>query len=126
MTAAGRTTGRTRARKQPAEVRRETVLDAAMTVFAQQPYRAAGTAEIAREAGIAEPAIYRHFSSKRELYLAAVQRTCDMVEEAWRAIIADSPDALQALQAIGEWYETSVHANNVPVRLRMRAIAEAA
>ena len=126
MTAAGATRGRARARKQPADVRRETVLDAAMTVFARQPYRAAGTAEIAREAGIAEPTIYRHFSSKRELYLAAVQRTCEMVEDAWRAIIADSADALQALQAIGEWYETSVHANNVPVRLRMRAIAEAA
>ena len=125
MTAAGRTTGRTRARKQPAEVRRETVLDAAMTVFARQPYRAAGTAEIAREAGIAEPTIYRHFSSKRELYLAAVQRTCEMVEEAWRAQIADSADAEEALSRIGAWYERSVQANNVPVRLRMRAIAEA-
>lgn len=125
MTVAGVKTTRARARKQPAEVRRETVLDAAMTVFARQPYRAAGTAEIAREAGIAEPTIYRHFSSKRELYLAAVQRTCETVEEAWRALIADSADALHALRTIGDWYEASVRADNVPVRLRMRAIAEA-
>jgi AcrR family transcriptional regulator len=121
------TTGavRARARKQPAEVRRETVLDAAMTVFARQPYRAAGTAEIARAAGIAEPTIYRHFSSKRELYLAAVQRTCEMVEEAWQALIGESANAEESLMRIGEWYEQSVQTNNVPVRLRMRAIAEA-
>jgi AcrR family transcriptional regulator len=125
MTAGVATKVRVRARKQPADVRRETVLDAAMTVFARQPYRAAGTAEIAREAGIAEPTIYRHFASKRDLYLAAVKRTCEQVEDAWRAIVADSPDAPHALAAIGEWYETSVYANNVPVRLRMRAIAEA-
>lgn len=116
---------RARARKQPAEVRRETVLDAAMQVFAEQPYRAAGTAEIARRAGIAEPTIYRHFPSKRALYLAAVQRTCDMVEEAWRGLIDRSSNAAEALAAIGGWYVRSVQANNVPVRLRMRAIAEA-
>lgn len=116
---------RTRARKQPAEVRRETVLDAAMVVFARSPYRAAGTAEIAREAGIAEPTIYRHFSSKRELYLAAVQRTCEMVEDAWRTIVAESPNGVAALNAIGNWYDMSVSANTVPVRLRTRAMAEA-
>jgi AcrR family transcriptional regulator len=116
---------RTRARKQPAEVRRETLVDAAIRVFARTPYRAAGTAAIAREAGVAEPTIYRHYASKRELYLAALDRTCTEVAEAWQAIIDRTENAGEALGAIGDWYEHSIVANPDPIRLRLRAAAEA-
>lgn len=116
---------RQRARKQPAEVRREALVDAALRVFARTPYRAAGTAEIAREAGVAEPTIYRHFSSKRELYLAALARTCAYVTEAWMEIIARDGPADETLMALGAWYEHSIVANPDPTRLRMRAAAEA-
>ena len=61
-------------------------------MFSQSSYRGATTAEIARESGISEPILYRHFGSKRDLYLACL-------EEAWRSLrelseqaIADSPD----------------------------------
>ena len=47
-----------------------------MTVFATGSYSGATTAEIAREAGISEPILYRHFASKRELYFACL-------DEAW-------------------------------------------
>lgn len=119
------TAKRTRARKQPAEVRRETVLDAAVRVFAGSPYRSASTAEIAREAGVAEPTIYRHFESKRELYLAAVERTASMICEAWRQIVARTPNACEALEALGTWYEQGVLTNPDLLRLRQRAVAEA-
>ncbi|MHB8576077.1 MAG: TetR/AcrR family transcriptional regulator [Dehalococcoidia bacterium] len=117
---------RTRARKQAAEVRRETVLDAAVRVFARDPYRSAGTAAIAREAGIAEPTIYRYFSSKRELYLAAVDRISDSICEAWQSIIARTHGgAIETLDVLGEWYFQSMMANPDPLRLRHRAAAEA-
>jgi AcrR family transcriptional regulator len=61
----------------PAEARRQAVLDSACRVFSKASYRGATTAEIAREAGISEPILYRHFGSKRDLYLACL-------EEAWR------------------------------------------
>jgi AcrR family transcriptional regulator len=118
-------TARPRAKKQPAEVRRETVLDAAIRVFARLPYRSAGTAEIAREAGIAEPTIYRHFSSKRELYLAALDRTSDAICEAWQAIVDRHASAEETLAALGAWYFDSAVANPDPLRLRHRAAAEA-
>jgi AcrR family transcriptional regulator len=118
-------TGRVRARKQPAEVRRETLVDAATRVFARTPYRAAGTAAIAHEAGVAEPTIYRHFSSKHELYTAALERICAEVAEAWQAIIDRTPDAVAALAAIGDWYQQSITTNPDPIRLRLRAAAEA-
>src|SRR6266404_4451583 len=55
-----------------AEARRQAVLDSACRAFTRSSYRGATTAEIAREAGITEPILYRHFGSKRDLYLGAI------------------------------------------------------
>ncbi|HVV58756.1 MAG TPA: TetR/AcrR family transcriptional regulator [Gaiellaceae bacterium] len=71
-----------------AEERRQAVLDTACRVFSRSSYRGATTAEIAREAGITEPILYRHFGSKRDLYLACL-------EEAWRDLRAVSEDAVR-------------------------------
>ena len=61
----------------PAEARRQAVLETACRAFSRSSYRGATTAEIARAAGISEPILYRHFGSKRDLYLACL-------DEAWR------------------------------------------
>ena len=85
-----------------ADARRLAVLDTACRVFSKSSYRGATTAEIAREARISEPILYRHFGSKRDLYLACL-------DEAWRAFrelaehaIADDP--VGCLGAIGDAY----------------------
>jgi AcrR family transcriptional regulator len=96
-----------------------------MRVFAATPYRAAGTAQIAREAGVAEPTIYRHFSSKRELYLAAIERTCTEILDVWEAIVAGTPNAVEAIHLLGDWYHHSIETDRVSIRLRHRAAAEA-
>jgi len=72
-----------------AEARRQAVLDTACRVFSRSSYRGATTAEIAREAGISEPILYRHFGSKRDLYLACL-------DEAWRSFRAICEDAIAA------------------------------
>lgn len=113
-----------RARKQPAEVRRETVLEAAIKVFARTSFRAAGTAEIAREAGIAEPTIYRHFDSKRDLYLAALAQTGRVVVDTFRALAESTPNAGEALSAMGDWYAHNVVTDPEHLRMRQRAVAE--
>src|SRR5207244_7371149 len=61
----------------PAAERRQAFLEAALRVFSEGSYRGTTTAEIAREAGVSEPILYRHFPSKRDLYLACI-------EESWR------------------------------------------
>src|SRR5262245_29149000 len=71
----------------PAGERRQAVLDSACRVFFASSYRGATTAEIAREAGISEPILYRHFGSKRDLYLACL-------DEAWRSFRVFAEDAL--------------------------------
>ncbi len=113
-----------RAPKQAAEVRRETVLDAAIRVFARTSYRAAGTAEIAREAGIAEPTIYRHFDSKRELYLAALERCGAIVRDQFARIAGETAEAHAALEAMGEWYSEAMVTDPAYLRLRQRSLAE--
>jgi AcrR family transcriptional regulator len=76
-------------RRLPAAERRQAVLDAACRVFTKSSYRGATTAEIAGAAGISEPILYRHFGSKRDLYLACL-------EEAWRRFRSVAEEAVAA------------------------------
>ena len=75
-----------------ADERRQAVLDTACSVFAVSSYRGATTAEIAREAGISEPILYRHFGSKRDLYLACLEEAWRVLRELAEAAIAESPE----------------------------------
>ena len=73
-----------------AEARRAAVLESARRVFARSSYRGATTAEIARDAGISEPILYRHFGSKRDLYLACIDVAWEEFhDEATRALAED-------------------------------------
>lgn len=72
--------------------RRQAVLDSACRVFSVSSYRGATTAEIAREAGISEPILYRHFGSKRDLYLACLDQAWAELRELAEAAVAASPD----------------------------------
>lgn len=115
---------RQRAPRLPAEERRKQILDAAVDVFARTGYGAAGTADIARAAGIGEPTIYRYFSNKRDLYMAAIRRSSDEILEAWTSIAEESPDALTALQRIGIWYYQRLQSRPELLLLRTRSISE--
>jgi AcrR family transcriptional regulator len=71
------------ARRLPAAERRRAIVRAALRVFTSKSYARATTAEIAREAGVSEPVLYRHFTSKRDLWLACL----DAAWEETRAIL---------------------------------------
>jgi TetR/AcrR family transcriptional regulator len=79
-----------------AEARRALVLDTACRVFAASSYRGTTTAEIAREADVTEPVLYRHFASKRDLYLACLG-------EAWRRVRSVWEGAIETEREPGEW-----------------------
>jgi AcrR family transcriptional regulator len=82
--------------------RRRAVLDSACAVFSRSSYRAATTAEIAREAGISEPILYRHFGSKRDLYLACLDDTWTAFRADSERLVAADPD--RCLGAIADAY----------------------
>lgn len=58
----------------PAHERRELVLRAAMEEFGARGYDRARLDDIAAAAGVTKPIIYRHFQSKKGLYLAVLAR----------------------------------------------------
>jgi AcrR family transcriptional regulator len=78
----------------PAAQRRQAIVEAAIRVFSTRSYAGATTAEIAREAGVSEPILYRHFGSKRELYFACLDgawaRMRAMLETKLASLTADT------------------------------------
>jgi AcrR family transcriptional regulator len=93
----------TGARMHAAE-RRAALLDTACSVFSRHSYRGTTTKEIAHEAGITEPILYRHFPSKRDLYLACLEEAWARVQALWDRALADEPDPGAWLRAIGLAY----------------------
>jgi AcrR family transcriptional regulator len=91
------------ATRQTAEERREAVLDAATGEFALKGYHAASTDEIARAAGISQPYLFRLFGSKKDLYVAAAQRSIDELYRVFAAA-ADGKTGKEALEAMGAAY----------------------
>jgi len=85
-----------------AVARRQAVLDSACRAFSRSSYRGATTAEIAREAGITEPILYRHFGSKRDLYLACLDETWRTFRTGAEQALADDPKG--CLGAIADAY----------------------
>jgi AcrR family transcriptional regulator len=57
-----------------AEAHAERILDAAEEVFAERGFDAASLGDVADRVGIRPQAIYNHFSGKRELYAAVLER----------------------------------------------------
>jgi AcrR family transcriptional regulator len=105
-----------------AGARRQAVLDTACRVFSRSSYRGATTAEIAREAEISEPILYRHFGSKRDLYLACLDEAWVSFRAEAEAAIAADPD--KCLGAIADRYMAKGNRLRV-VDLWIQALTEA-
>jgi AcrR family transcriptional regulator len=110
----------------PASERRAAVLDCACRVFSRASYRGATTAEIAREAGVTEPVLYRHFDSKRDLYLACLEECWENVRTMWEQVIADEPDPGNWIPAMGQSFLHSPKYRPLIANLWVQALTEAA
>ena len=62
--------------------RRQLILEAAIQLFHERGYPATGVDDIGKAVDVSGPAIYRHFSSKEEILLEAIQLAADEVHEA--------------------------------------------
>ena len=72
----------TRATRPSADATRDRILDAALDLFSELSYDGATTREIAARAGVTQPLLHYHFSSKDELWCAAVDRIFAELNEA--------------------------------------------
>lgn len=94
MATTSTTTKATRQRV-PAAERREALIEAAIHEFAHGGLHGTPVDKIARRVGVAQPYVFSLFGSKRELFLAAVERGFELVAEAF-AKAADEFDPATA------------------------------
>ena len=108
----------------PLSARQEEILDAATELFAERGYSDADTQALAEKLGVGKGTLYRHFSSKRELFLAAVDRVMRRLREQMDIRIAEIEDPLErvamAIHVYLAFYEE--HPKYVELLIQERAL----
>jgi AcrR family transcriptional regulator len=110
------------ARRKSAEERREEILAIAVRQFAEGGYRGTSTEAIAREAGISQPYLFRLFRTKRELFLACSDRSCEHIREVFRRAAAEVP-VEERLERMGKAYVEELLPERHEILLLMQAYA---
>ena len=75
---------------------REEILETATVLFAEQGFSDAVTQALAAKLQVGKGTIYRHFASKRELFLAAADRVMQKLQERVEANIVGHHRRLRA------------------------------
>jgi AcrR family transcriptional regulator len=88
----------------PANERRQSILDAALTVLSAEGYAGTTTARVAQHVGISEPILYRHFSSKRALLRALLDEIITRMLGAFQELIKEETGPVKALRLICHAY----------------------
>jgi len=99
--------------------RREAVLDAATKEFAAKGLHGASTDDIARAAGISQPYLFRLFRTKKDLYLATVERSIAELYEVF-AEAGRGRTGMDALQAMGSAYRDLMTQDRVRMLLMLK------
>lgn len=81
------------AREKERLARQEFIIDAAERVFATKPFNKVSMRDVAREAGISHPAIYRYFADQQALFVGAFMRGSEKVIAFLRELIDDKKNA---------------------------------
>ena len=108
--------------RKSAEERREDVLEAAREVFAEHGLSGASTDEIARRAGISQPYLFRLFRTKKELFIAAIERCFAETLETFQQAAAGLTGE-EALKAMGKAYGELIRSNPNRLRAQMQTYA---
>ena len=105
--------------------RREQILQAAISVFAEAGYASASTEEIARRAGISQPYLFRLYGTKHELILAAVQRCFEETEAIFERAARDfgPRQGQEALEAMGNAYMEMLQHDHMRLRAQLHSYA---
>src|SRR5438270_13527295 len=80
--------------RDPAAERRDALIDAAVHEFALRGLYGTPVDKIARRVGVAQPYVFSLFGSKKELFLAAVERSFQLTSETFTKAAAEHDPAL--------------------------------
>ncbi len=108
------------------EERRALILERAKQVFAEHSYAEASTGLLAQESGITEPMLYKHFGSKKGLFLAVVCEYSQRFFAKWHERLASREEQglLQALLYVVQDYSDVMAADPDIHRVLYQAVAE--
>ena len=112
----------------PAAERRDALIEAAVHEFAHGGLHGTPVDRIARRVGVAQPYVFSLFGSKRDLFLAAVERGFDRIGETFARAAAEFdpavalPDA-DVLKAMGNAYVEMLVDNRDYLMLQHQAYA---
>jgi AcrR family transcriptional regulator len=110
------------AQRKSAAERREEILEAALTEFAAHGLDGGSTEAIAKAVGISQPYVFRLFGTKKELFIATVERcmrgTLEMFHTASAGLKGEA-----ALQAIGEAYVERLTTDPTYLHAQMQSYA---
>ena len=105
-----------------ADERREAVIEAALLEFADTGLAGTSTETIARRVGISQPYLFRLFGTKKELFLAAVERCFADTMDTFRDAAKGAVDTDDALAKMGEAYFELI-SDRSKLRMQMQAYA---
>lgn len=100
--------------RQPTQARRTQIADAALKVIAEQGLGRFTTQAIAAEIGITDGTLFRHFDSKEDIVLAALDR---VEERLFEGFPPTDPDPLVRLERFFRFRAALVSANPIIARL---------
>lgn len=100
--------------------RKEDILTAAVTVFADKGYYLATTADVAKKASISQPYVYNFFENKEELLIAALIRAWDNILQAFESEQGDSEKIEQQFICA---YENLMNTHRDEILLQVQALA---
>lgn len=88
--------------RKPAAERKKEIVETAIRLAAECGPDRLTTESLAKEIGISQPAIFRHFPTKSDIWEAVGQRICDLMGESGKLI---EPPAQRT--ASTKWYQHS-------------------
>lgn len=106
-----------------AAARRREILEAAERVFGRAGYWNATTADIAKEVGITQPALYRYFPSKRDLFLQALTLRQAEIESVVLDAVRGPGSARDRISRVAAATRALAHAHPEMAMLRIQAVA---
>src|SRR5262249_25773865 len=104
--------------------RKRQLLGHAKQLFVDRGYHNTTTDKIAQAAGVSEPVLYRHFDSKRSLFMEVLGEIRQATLERWRAETARLTEPLGKLQAVTDLYLGTTRAHAVELRIMHRTLVE--
>lgn len=112
----------------PASERRDALIESAIQEFARGGLHGTPVDRIARSVGVAQPYVFALFGSKRELFLAAVERGFEVTEATFTAAAerfdpATAPPDVDILRAMGLAYRELLDKNHHYLMLQLQSYA---